>query len=239
MFLVCVFPTLIRPTLCTSGMRSQAISFTKSRLGLLPQSHKQGTRPSERKEGHLPPPYQAGLCVLSLFLEGCKTSARNASKYYCDTFINKRKLTPTAHRRRLETSLPKAKTGKDGRQNLSGCTAHQDFLSAQRDSGPSREMLPLSVCTPPLGQPCTGSEGLHHVHRHPGLPRVPRARALHPGSEGSWVRPRQQVPVLGLQMIMSCESWGQAWTLARAMEASTTAIHLLLRDQNCQTICVH
>lgn len=73
--------------------------------------------------------YQAGFCVLSLFLEGCKTFTRNSLITVILLSTKENKL--QQHTVLSEISLSKVKIMKDGQKYTPGYTAHQDFLSFQ------------------------------------------------------------------------------------------------------------
>lgn len=77
---LCAFHSLIHPAFCVLVM-SHVISFAKSRPDSLSWLHKQREN-SKGKEGQLPLPVpcnlSSGVCTVSLFLESCKSSARNS-----------------------------------------------------------------------------------------------------------------------------------------------------------------
>lgn len=128
--LLCAFHSLIHPTLCMVGM-SQAISFTKSRLSVFSQLHKQPSQNERKDNSLLPVPcnLSSGVCVLSLFLEGCKSSARNSLITVILSSTKESEL--QQHTVLSEVSLSEVKIMKDGQKYMPGCTAQQDFPSFQ------------------------------------------------------------------------------------------------------------
>lgn len=89
--------------------------------------------------------YQAGFCVLSLFLEGCKTSTRNSLIIVILLSTKEKEL--QQHTVLSEISLSKVKMMRDEQKSMQGGTAHQGFLSFQARSalgpwGPSLVQSP-------------------------------------------------------------------------------------------------
>lgn len=162
MLLVHVFPSLIRPTLCTLGM-SQAISFTKSRLSLLSQSHKQVTKPGEGKDTSLLPIKQG-----SVFYHFSMRVAKPLQGILPSITVTLSSTIEINSNNTLEAvrNLITEGENEEGRAAIlvrMHSSSRLPFFAGKRDSGPSQEMLQLSVCTSPSWT------ALHSQRRHQPL----------------------------------------------------------------------